>query len=492
MTCSLFRSLGPASLSLHIFYCICIQLLLATGGCSHPALEKSLDVPLSEKQNPLQNPQEVIESESPQVNTCLTLEKAVEEAVKASPELDQMERRMEAASQQIKQVEAVLYPRILVSEDYNVTDNPVYALMHIINQRRLEPTVNFNDPGRQQDFSTRIQGQWSLFEGGSRWYDRKAAMNQHHSTEAELMAARNRLVSKVAETYYQWLQALNFIGVAEETLESARTDERLGEARLQVEMALPSDIARLKARTAEVEGNLVMAKSNARRLQAALERLLARDISSDEIPDPSLFNPFPVVETAGIEDPDLLVKQAMEKRPEMAAVKAMIAAAFARVKSAQGGFLPKLAATGQVEWNSEDLGRTTDSWMIGLQASLPLFEGGLTLARLREARARLREMEARGEQVALDIALEVRQAALTVQEVSEKITVKGERRKWASKALEEVRHQYRNEVAGVDSLLQAQVAWNQAAVAYTSAVFEGRIAHALLRQSLGDFADGIL
>ena len=45
------------------------------------------------------------------------------------------------------------------------------------------------------------------------------------------------------------------------------------------------------------------------------------------------------------------------------------------------------------------------------------------------------------------------------------------------------------QAATVDTLLQAEVSWNQAEVAYTAAVFEGRIAQALLRRALGDFAE---
>ena len=422
----------------------------------------------------------------------LTLGKAVEEAIKMSPELDQIQQRIGAASEQIKQVEASFYPRVLLAEEFNVTDNPVYALMNIINQRRLQPTVNFNDPGQQQNFSTRIQGEWSLFEGGARWHERGAAISGRRSVEAELMAARNRLVAGVTETYYRWLQALSFITVAEEALEAARTDESLGEARFRVEMALPGDVARLKARSAEMHGNLVSAKSNVRRLQAAMERLLARPIGPEEVPDPRGLSENAVAEPESPGNPDSLVKQALERRPEVAAARAMVDAAFQRVKSAQAGFLPKLSTAAQLQWDSEDLGKSSDSWLVGIHASLPLFEGGLTLSKLAEAKARLREMQARGGQVELDIALEVRQAALALEEAFEKIQVQEERRNWARQALEEVRHQYRNEVAGVDSLLQAQVAWAQAEAACSAAHFEGSIARALLRQSLGDFAEGIL
>ena len=130
--------------------------------------------------------------------------------------------------------------------------------------------------------------------------------------------------------------------------------------------------------------------------------------------------------------------------------------------------------------------------MVDLQASWPIFEGGATLSRIREARNRLEEIKARGNQVALDIALEVNQAALAVQEATENAKVAEERKQWAEKALEEVRNLYRDQVVAVDSLLQAEVAWNQAEVSYTAALFELKISHALLKESLGDFAEGIL
>jgi outer membrane protein TolC len=110
---------------------------------------------------------------------------------------------------------------------------------------------------------------------------------------------------------------------------------------------------------------------------------------------------------------------------------------------------------------------------------------------MREAEARLREMEARGKQVALDIALEVQQAALAVHEAAEKIRVISERRAYAEEALGEVRRHYERQVVTVDALLQAELAWSQAEVAYMASLFEGRIAQAYLRRSLGDFAETI-
>jgi outer membrane protein TolC len=175
----------------------------------------------------------------------------------------------------------------------------------------------------------------------------------------------------------------------------------------------------------------------------------------------------------------------------MVVVKSLVDASAQRVRSARGGFLPRVGATGAYQWNTEKWEDVPNSWLLGVQATWPLFEGGLTLSRMREAEARLREMEARGKQVALDIALEVQQAALAVHEAAEKIRVMSERRAYAEEALGEVRRHYERQVVTVDALLQAELAWSQAEVAYMASLFEGRIAQAYLRRSLGDFAETI-
>jgi outer membrane protein len=459
--------------------------MLGSGCASKPLLLTDEGEPLSQKKV-VKLFEDLSEGSKVSPKGPLTVERAIQEALKASPELEQIRLRIEAAGEQVKQANAAFYPRLILAEEYNATDNPVYALMNIINQRRLQPNVDFNSPGQQQDYSTQVRGQWSVFEGGSRFYDRKAALGQRDSIEAELRSARNELVGKVTETYYRWLRSLDFIDVANRALEVSQTDERLGEFRLKAGVALPSELMRLKAGTAEARGDLVAARTGARRYQAALERLIVRPIMAEEIPEttPLLSAPSPEQQ-----DSRELVAKAIEKRPELAALRSLIEAARMRVRSARGTLLPRLETSASYQWDSQSLSDASGSWMASIVATWPLFEGGLRLSRIREAQAKLKQIEARGEQVALDIALEVHQAALSVQESTEKIQVAAERKKYAQIALKEVQNQYRNEVVTVDSLLQAQVAWRQAEASYAASIFDGKIAHVLLRQALGDFAD---
>jgi outer membrane protein TolC len=251
--------------------------LCASGGCASPVREVRAEGPFTASgvaQRWAMQARETPVGSEP----ALTVDRAVQEALCASPELEQIRQRMQAAGEQVRQADAAFYPRVVFTEGFNVTDNPVLAFMNVLNQRQLEINSDFNHPGQKQNASSRIAGEWSVFEGGSRWFGRSAVVNQQQSVEAELLAARNRLMATVTETYYRWLQALDFIHVADAALESARTDEQLGESRVKAEVALPSEVLRLKTQTAEQHGNLVAARTSAGRLQAALERLIARPI----------------------------------------------------------------------------------------------------------------------------------------------------------------------------------------------------------------------
>jgi outer membrane protein TolC len=420
-------------------------------------------------------------------NGPLTLSRAIEEAISVSPELEQIQRRIEAADQLVRQAEAAFFPRLIFSEGFQVTDNPVLSLMHIINQRRLKVGTDFNDPGRQQDIRSSVTGSWSVFEGGVRLRRRLAAIHSMEARKAELLAARNRLIATVSETYYRWLQARGFIAVAQDAVNAALTNERIAQARVEAQTALRSELMRLKSRTAEARQNLVTSRTAAQRLKAALERLIARPISEKEVPHLEIL-PSSNSLSSTISDPWELVREALSRRPEIKAINSMIEAARQRVAEAKGALLPTVSVNSQFDWHSEELAGGGTSWLFSAQATFPLFQGGLTISRIREAQARLKEMESKGRQVALDVALDVYHSFLALKEANEKLKVAAQRSKWARMALEEVRAQYRNEVVTVEALLQAEVANSRAQASLTAARFDVFIARAALKRAMGEFA----
>ncbi|GKT08639.1 TolC family protein [Desulforhabdus sp. TSK] len=73
---------------------------------------------------------------------------------------------------------------------------------------------------------------------------------------------------------------------------------------------------------------------------------------AEEIPGEATTLPVVTPEDLS-RDTDSLVKQAWEKRPEMAAARSLVQASRDRVQSARGGFLPKIGANANYQWDSE-------------------------------------------------------------------------------------------------------------------------------------------
>lgn len=459
---------------------LAMALMIAGAGCHEPQANVSSTAARLRTSVTKQ-----VEAPASQPLGVLTVDRAIAEALAASPQLDQMANRVAAAREQVKLAEAAFYPRLVLSSDYSRTDNPVYAMMAIINQRRLDPTTNFNDPGEQSNVSTQLQAQWSVFDGGRSYYNRQAASSQELGAKAALAAERNQLVATVSQVYYQWLQARTFIAVAEQALNSARTNEEAARVRVENQVSLESDLLRLRAARAEAEGQLLTARSSAGKLQAALERLLVRHIGAQEVPATDLNPDQPGTTSA---DPNAVVAQALAQRPEIEAAAAMIAAAADQVRAAKGAFLPSVLVHGQLQWDSEDLRGAEDSWLVGVSAVWPLFEGGANHARLRQARANFREMQARGKQAALDIALDVYQAALSAKEAEQRVGIAQRQLDFARQSHQNVRTQYQNQTATIEGLLQSEVAWQRAEAGYAAAVYDAKVAQAMLRRALGQFA----
>jgi multidrug efflux system outer membrane protein len=110
----------------------------------------------------------------------------------------------------------------------------------------------------------------------------------------------------------------------------------------------------------------------------------------------------------------------LERRPDIAAAEAALAAANARIGVAQAAFFPSIALTGSAGYASGEIDRLfqADSriWSVGPSVYLPLFQGGRNRANLQRSRAAYEESVALFRQRML-VALREVQDALTATQL---------------------------------------------------------------------------
>jgi outer membrane protein TolC len=238
------------------------------------------------------------------------------------------------------------------------------------------------------------------------WYGVEAAGAAARASAETAEVIRRELRLGVAQAYYGAATAQRIVAIEERQLALAQAHQR--DAALQVEAGMQPRIVLLRAsiEATRVTQDLERAQNGLAVAKSALAALLGRrddgDLALAAPPPPAL----PV-------DLSRLEEDALARRPELRAARAGVEAATAERRVYTSQYLPSLAAFGKATW-TDPAGLTgrNETWAAGLALSWTLFDGGGREAQRREASARLAEASASLDGAAIRAREEVRRARL--------------------------------------------------------------------------------
>jgi outer membrane protein len=220
----------------------------------------------------------------------------------------------------------------------------------------------------------------------------------------ELRFDAQRLLLDVARSYYLVLQL-------EESLRTEQSSHDLAMKMLKEQRVFrtqgrirASDVLSSEAQVASSEADLTSIQDQ---LEQAREQFAyLTGVSEDQIlasQDPADFPD----ETS---DLTALVKQA-DQRADVQAARENLKVVKAQRLAAVGGFLPVLSAQGDYIVDRQGVaGVNAPKWDAYLSASLPIFTGGQTLGRVREAKSKVRQAELQLEQTLRSAREEIKQS----------------------------------------------------------------------------------
>lgn len=264
----------------------------------------------------------------------------------------------------------------------------------------LSGTYSYNDTsgdfqlvnGTQGDISQtqdqiRVQLLQTIYDHSN--YTRlDAARARLAQTEADYEASLDNLLLRVAESYFAVLtaeDALRFAG-AEETANERQLEQ--AEQRYEVGLTAITDVHEARAAFDRARANVIVAQNN---LDDAREALR-------ELTDTRIDNVLPLRQNDALKPPpeeslEDWVGQALNSNPTIMSRKFAADAAYHNVQSQRSGHYPTLGAsvTYQDTGSSGDLGpfSTSDQnfTSIGVQLTVPIYEGGANASRTRQAAA---------------------------------------------------------------------------------------------------------
>lgn len=310
----------------------------------------------------------------------------------------------------------------------------------------------------------------------------RAASTALTISELDYERTRNDTILQVTQAYQGVARADEFVRVAEEALKNAQERLRLIRAQVDAGVAAQFDLLRAETAVAQAEQALLNTRNQRELAVAALNNLLGRDLNTPvQVVKPTALPPL---QEAAL---DTLTQQAYANRPEILAAERGVQLAQLNIRNAQRGNLPSLILTGQADFNlnTSPFNPRRESYTGTVVLSVPIWDSGITRARVTQARDDVEIAQLRLQQAKEGVALEVRQAYLNLQDAQKRLAVAQKGLEQATEALRLARVRFEAGVSPQLEISDAELAFTQAQTNFVNAQFDYLDAYAALQRAIG-------
>jgi outer membrane protein len=416
---------------------------------------------------------------------AVTLAQAVQSALQQNPAFRSNQDDADAARARLKQVQSAWYPRIDFHQDFMRGNNPIDVFGWKLTQRQFTAKDfvlnNLNTPTPLDNFQTRFDGQWRLFDSGQTLFHQRSAKKLVTVADFQTEQARQDLILEVVRAYYG-------IGVLQENEKAAENALKTAEANAQrmetmhtAGTVVDSDLLSAKVFVAQMKDRQIRARNDLAMAQMQLARLMGLPVEQQLELTGSLGEPNSSTKTL-----QEWTQMALAERPALRAAQLQETATDDERKAAKAEFGPTIALFGSTERDAMTLaGPSGTNWTAGARLDFNLFAGGATKARLAEAAANASKAKHNLEWFRSGVTLEVRQSFLDEQAAAQRAAAARDAADQAKESLRIVQNRYEAGLTTITELLRAQTAQLDARTLYLNALQDWQVSQAQLARAAG-------
>jgi len=299
-------------------------------------------------------------------------------------------------------------------------------------------------------------------------------------------AVANTLQIKLAvdQAFYNALQTRAVLQVAQGTVAERQTVTDQVQALFNSKLKSALDLSFAQVNLAQAKLLLLDAQDNHNAALANLSAVLGYS---------NLQNYDLVEETTSLTPPpsniDGLIVQAMQKRPELAALNYDYQAAEKYRVAERDLLFPTVRALGAVGSTPLAGNAALAPWYgaVGVNIEVPIFNGFLYTARAREAQLRAQAAQQQLRDLQDSISRDVRTGWLNASTAYQRLDVSRQLLQQANLALDLSQTRYKLGLASIVELSQAQLQQTQAQIGNTQANYQYRLAMAVLNFQIANF-----
>ncbi len=410
-----------------------------------------------------------------ETKNILTVEAAVQEALKNNTLIRRAIEEERAAVEGEKSARAELLPRLSASYSYNRLHDTPYAVFNSIKV----------DAGEKDNIFWDVTVSQPLFTGFALTTKRKIAALE---IDLQEILKQQAVLDVVMQTRIACFQVL----LARSALEVANEEERQlgGHAhdakKIYGQGLVPyNDLLKSQVALAQARQNRVSAASKLRIAVSSLNTILRRDImEKTQVRKILSFRP------SHYEIPALF-EEAIRKRPELRQLNVVLEQAGLSIRIAKSSYYPQVYLVGSYEQTGDNLSADNNDFgndhnsIVGFHVIWPFFEWGKTRAEATKALHKKAALEQKIQEVKDSILLEVTDAFQRLGVSEKNIQTARDALVQAKENFRITNLQYRDGITTSTEVLDARTFLTQAEMNHHNTIYGYRIAEAELKRAVG-------
>lgn len=304
--------------------------------------------------------------------------------------------------------------------------------------------------------------------------------------EVAAKLTRQDVILDAKNAFFSVLKAQKLVDVAQQTVTSISSQKEVSENFYKVGLSPLNDLLQSQVQLANARQQLTTAQNNLEIARTQFNTVLRRPVNT----------PVVLVDELGYssfqDDLDDCLAAAGKNRLEVQLADLDIDIAEKQVNLTEKDYFPSVNLTGAYartgdDWEAHGGEGISDSagWNVQATASWDFWQWGRTGYGRKEKLARLAQSKYRRSEVLDSISLEVKRSYLRTKEAEQNIATIEQAVEQAKENLRITEEQYKEQVATQTDVLVAQTLLTQTMTNYFNALYDFRIAHAVLTRALG-------
>lgn len=371
----------------------------------------------------------------------LSLEKAINIALKNQPLLKMEESEVERTTGQHKQTKSGLFPYINIGTLGSI--GPAQAING--------PNGIWSNPFKD-NFGSSLNARWTLFDFGQKLSETRARKHLVESASRKLIASRAELILAVKKAYYQALFQQKALKVAESIYELSGLLVKRAETFYETGLKSKVDLQLAKVKLSEAKLNITRTKNALNNSFAELNNTLGIEGKATYELDETLAQKNDLRQLA------LLITESFQNRPEIKSQESQLESAKQNVIAAKRKHAPKIEAIGSagyIRGRNDFIG--DNMFAAGaILLDVPVFTGGQIEGQIKEAQAFYKKQQYELEHLKQTIRLEVIKAYNNVASLQEELETTKEQLEQAKLAEELAQERYKQQLGSIIEATEAQ------------------------------------